>query len=57
MGEDIIMKGLHISILIEKARREGITQGFTDGYAMGIDEGFEKGYNEWLDDISEEATL
>lgn len=51
------MKGLHTTILIEKARREGITQGFTDGYAMGIDEGFEKGYNEWLDDISEEVTL
>ena len=51
------MNGLQTAVLINNARLEGITQGFKDGYAMGEDEGFEAGYNEWLDDISEEATL
>ena len=51
------MNGLQITVLIDNARQEGIKQGFKDGYAMGEDEGFEAGYREWLDDISEEATL
>ena len=42
------MNGLQIAVLIDNARREGITQGNDEGYAEGLDIGFEEGYNEAL---------
>ena len=49
------MNGLRIKRIKVKAYREGLEQGYVDGFCEGIDQGYEEGFDDGIRQTDNES--